>query len=161
MSSRGVYRIIIKDERGLSLLETLIGLFILLTVVFFFPSVFISLTNASPDVNEFAYEEYILFINQLQMEYKRSDNYFVNDRHNKLYLVKEDDLNNIVHFEQYQDKIRRQVNGVGHEVFMQQIKGFKVYERSYGLDVEVKMDQGKLTRSIIHPKKYKENYLSQ
>lgn len=157
MNNRGVYLNIVNNQQGFSLLDTLIGLFTLLVVVSLFSSVFTSWTMASPEVNEFSYEEYILFINQLQMEFKHSNQYWVNEQNNTLYLLHPEN-DDIIHFEKYQDKVRRQVRGLGHEVFLQHITNFRVFERPYGIEVEVTTgDRKKLTRGIVHPISFHQN----
>lgn len=156
VNNRGVYQVSVINQQGVSLLETLIGLFSLLVIVSLFSSVFTYWTAASPEINEFSYEEYILFIQQLQMEFKQSDQYWVNDQNNKLYMLRQEN-DDIVHFEKYQDKVRRQVRGVGHEVFIQQINNFRVYERAYGVEIEITTENGKLNRGIIHPLTFQQN----
>ncbi|WP_416149528.1 competence type IV pilus minor pilin ComGF [Salipaludibacillus sp. HK11] len=158
MSKHGVCRVMIHNQGGVSLLETMIGLFTLLMIVSLFPSIFLNFINSSPNVNEFSYEEYVLFTNQFQMEFKKSDMYWISERNNKIFFERPED-GYVVHFEQYQDKIRRQVRGLGHDVFMQNVSNFKVIEREYGIDINVITDNGVLQKSIVHPGSFHENII--
>ncbi|WP_158282144.1 ComGF family competence protein [Salipaludibacillus keqinensis] len=150
MTNPGVYPVTILNQKGMSLLEVLVGFSTLLIIVTIFPPMLLHWTYSSPDMDQFTYEEYSLFLMQLQTEFRKSDDYWVSEKNDKLYMVRSDD-EYLVHFEHYQDKIRRQVRGVGHEVFMQRVTNFRVYERSYGIEIELTYPKGTLNWSIHHP----------
>lgn len=138
------------SSKGYTLLETLISLAIFLIIVSMFVSVMHYRYSFNPEVNSFAYEEYVLFLRHLQTEFRNSEAYWVDDRERKLYFVRKTD-GYTVHYEQYEDKIRRQVRGRGHEVMMQRVTGFRVYDMPYGVDVEVYTRNGSWRKPFVHP----------
>ncbi|WP_222928570.1 ComGF family competence protein [Oceanobacillus piezotolerans] len=53
----------------------------------------------------------------------------------KLTLIQEDD--SVVSFSLYQDVIRRQLDGRGHEIYLRDVKAFQVTSYTYGVRIKV------------------------
>lgn len=103
--------------------------------------------------NTFYYEEFVIFAGQLQADFRKSQQYWTNDRQDRLYFDRPSDMY-IVHYELYQNKIRRQVRGLGHEVFLQEVSSFHVEETTYGVLLEVTANDLSYKRVLTHPPSY-------
>lgn len=67
---------------------------------------------------------------------------------NKLYLLSGDQLSFI---EQYEDKLRRRVNGKGHEVILQNISKFKVEKDGNVIVLNITDKAGNTVIRRFHP----------
>ncbi|SER49897.1 competence type IV pilus minor pilin ComGF [Salipaludibacillus aurantiacus] len=148
MLKHTVSRYICRNEQGVTLLELMIGIVIFLYMTSVFSFMFHYWTVAGGKYNDFSYEELLLFVNHLQMEFNGTELYWTDKQ--KLYLLKPEDQS-IVHYEHYNDKVRRQVGGRGHEVFLQRVETFQVYEKPYGIDIVVSSNKQTWEKSLIHP----------
>jgi competence protein ComGF len=140
----------IKNEKGFSLIEAMIGLFIFVVVVTLYSTIAYYWMFATHEVNTFSYEEYVLFVNHLQAEFRESDTYWVDENEERLFIIRPLD-NQIVHYEKYKNTVRRQVRGMGHEVFLQRVTDFRVVETAYGIKVEVAHNNITWQKNLIHP----------
>lgn len=93
----------------------------------------------------------MLFFVQLQSEFRKSGTYWTNAQGTVLFFDRPED-GSIIRYELYQDKIRRRVNGTGHEVFLQKTGAFRVEEDDYGIILAVtSLDGNVFERTVIHP----------
>ncbi|MGM9987113.1 MAG: competence type IV pilus minor pilin ComGF [Bacillaceae bacterium] len=105
------------DEKGFTLVESLValsGFLIIVTICSFSLKPFIHFDNTNR-INEFEWE---LFIQQCIQEFYNSRDFYVEN--DKLCLKSRD--NKLVQYEMYGNKLRRRVNGTGHEILLQQVK---------------------------------------
>ena len=90
-------------------------------------------------------KEWEIFLNQFKRQVYLSTDQKVSG--NKLFLSVKN--NEIVLFEQFGDKLRRRVNGTGHDVVLQNVSRFSVKKEGKLIVIEVTDKGGKLyTRSI-------------
>ncbi|MDQ0256284.1 competence protein ComGF [Evansella vedderi] len=137
------------DNSGMTLMEVLISLFIFTIIAFVIPVVF-SIWNQPKSVT-IPYEERILFTSQLQLDLRTSTVSWTNVNETILYFRRSSD-NATVQYELYQDKIRRRVNNTGHEVFLQYVRKMKVYNKEYGIELNITSIDGREYWQIItHP----------
>lgn len=67
---------------------------------------------------------------------------------NKLYLLSGEQLSS---FEQYEDKVRRRVNGMGHEVILQNISEFRVEKDGSVIVINITDKAGAIFSRRFHP----------
>jgi competence protein ComGF len=142
----------LKSEKGFSIIEAMIGLFIFIVVVTLYSTIAHYWMLATHQVNTFSYEEFVFFTNHLQAELRESETYWVDEKEEKLFIVRPLD-NQIVHYEKYRHTVRRQVRGRGHEVFLQRVTDFRVVETAYGIKLEVKHKNTRWEKILINPTK--------
>ncbi|GAB6256157.1 hypothetical protein PSKAS_16790 [Peribacillus sp. N1] len=68
---------------------------------------------------------------------------------NKLYLMLSDEQ--LSSFEQYEDKVRRRVNGMGHEVILQNISKFQVEKDGSVIVINITDKAGTTFSRRFHP----------
>lgn len=68
---------------------------------------------------------------------------------NKLYLLLSDEQ--LSSFEQYEDKVRRRVNGMGHEVILQNISKFRVEKDGSVIVINITDKAGTTFSRRFHP----------
>jgi competence protein ComGF len=132
-----------KDE-GFTLLESLIALFCIMMIVILFLQTATSLRLLIMPNQSFHLQEWELFLNQLKKEVHNSTSITV--QNNKLNMISE---NNLILIENYNDKIRRRVNGQGHEVMLQNIISSEFEMRDSGIFVKVHHKNG-FEEGLIH-----------
>ncbi len=147
------------NQEGITILEVMAGLTIFLIIASFIPAVFTALNTYKPERG--AYEEKVLFFVQLQSEFRKSGTYWTNAQGTVLFFDRPGD-GSIIRYELYQDKIRRRVNGTGHEVFLQKTGAFRVEENDYGITLAVtSLDSTIFERTVIHPGEFLRNSVQQ
>ncbi|WP_205439674.1 competence type IV pilus minor pilin ComGF [Peribacillus alkalitolerans] len=110
------YVISLRKDRGFTLIECLIALFCLLIIATLFLQTATTFRLLNKPSQSFQYQEWEVFLNQLKKEVRNAKS--VTIQNNKLNLTSESSL---ILIENYQNKIRRRVNGQGHEVMLQNI----------------------------------------
>lgn len=139
----------VKTCKGITLLETIVSLSIFMVIAAMVPSAY----NLwiTPNLSMFAYEEKVIFTSQLQLDFRPSTVYWTNSSETILYFRRTPD-NATVQYELYEDKIRRRVNGTGHEVFLQNVRKLHVMKQEYGIELLVISDNGReFWHTITHP----------
>ncbi|OMP67689.1 competence type IV pilus minor pilin ComGF [Domibacillus epiphyticus] len=106
-----------QSNRGFTLIEALIALIVFLACAASFPLLYDAAYRAIETSKAEKNMEWEIFVVQLRNEMQMSKNWHVSG--GKLYYGEADALTSI---SQYQDKLRRQINGRGHEVMLQHIK---------------------------------------
>ncbi|MFC7370417.1 competence type IV pilus minor pilin ComGF [Fictibacillus iocasae] len=109
------------NELGMSLIELLIALAMIVTVAACIPLLMNVITTAGKEGKGTAIEETEMFYHDIGTEIRAAKE--VSVLQGKLVVkVKTDDT---AVFSLYQDKIRKQVNGTGHEIWLQNVSSFK------------------------------------
>ncbi|WP_199880628.1 competence type IV pilus minor pilin ComGF [Bacillus massiliglaciei] len=134
------------NEKGFTLVEMLSSLVIFMVITMCLLQLFIIINKQTVSGDGLNEKEWEIFCTQLKHEIHLSSEQKAAG--SKLVLM---NAGNLITIEQYQDKIRRQVNGTGHEVFLQEIAAFHVEEEGKGLAVSVKDKGGHLYERKIYP----------
>ncbi|WP_404443378.1 prepilin-type N-terminal cleavage/methylation domain-containing protein [Sutcliffiella horikoshii] len=119
---------IIRKEEGFTLLEVLISFSLVLVLTTFFPLLIknlITLTEINNGINQMELE---VFIQQANREIKIAKRVFVEGK--VLVIINQADQR--VTYEYYQQKIRRRVNGSGHELLLHHVKSINFVEQENG-----------------------------
>ncbi|MEM5011935.1 competence type IV pilus minor pilin ComGF [Niallia taxi] len=106
-----------KGETGFILAEMLVALSLFLIICAFFPLTVKLITDGSSVSHSLRSLEWDVFIHQLKKEVRLATSVRVSEQ--KLNLTVEGEN---VQYEKYENKIRRRVNGAGHEVCLQEIE---------------------------------------
>jgi competence protein ComGF len=130
------------NKKGFTLTETLISLIVILMIVILSYPLFYALKNPSYD-QELSARQLFSFI---QKEVNLSRNTFVEE--NKLQII--DSRYRFVVIEQYQDKVRRQVGGTGHEALLSNVGFFTITDNGHNILVSVEMKGGEFYQKKIH-----------
>lgn len=117
-----VYQLLIKrfvyqNNRGYTLVEALIALTVFMTCAASFPLIYDAVYRIVETSKSEKNTEWEIFIVQLRNELHKSSNWHVVS--GKLHYGVEGSITSI---SQYEDKLRRQINGQGHEVMLQNVK---------------------------------------
>lgn len=102
------------SQKGYSLMEAFIALSVLLMLTSLIPLLFIPIQKHPPNPQ---LEETSLFFSMLGKEIREGKSIEVNN--NSLYITLTN--GNVLSFSRYHSLIRKQVNGLGHEVWVQNI----------------------------------------
>lgn len=125
------------SQKGYSLMEAFIALTVLLMLSSLIPLLFIPIQKQPPNPQM---EETSLFFSMLGKEIREGKSIEVNN--NSLYVTLTN--GNVLSFSRYHSLIRKQVNGLGHEVWVQNISEMILKKHSDAL-IAVKLidTQGK------------------
>ena len=122
-----------KREAGFILTEMLVALTLFLVFCAFFPLA-IKITTEGRIISSSLHSlEWDVFLHQLKKEVRLAESVRVADQ--KLYLTV-DEKN--IQYELYGNKIRRRVNGTGHEVCLQEVETVKFEAVQNGVKIAVK-----------------------
>ena len=135
----------LQNKKGFTLIELLISLSIFLAISSLILQMLTNVhTSLRSDVG-INPKEWEIFLNQLKRQVYLSTEQKVSG--SKLYLtVKNSD---VVLIEQYGEKLRRRVNGTGHDVLLQNVSRFSVKQTGKIIVIEVTDKNGQVyTRSI-------------
>lgn len=113
--------VMLRKNDGFTMIEMLMSLLILMVISIFVLQFFTIIHTQIGTKNKMHPKEWEIFTLQMQQEIRSSKNQEVVE--NKLYLLSGEDISLI---EQYNDKLRRRVNGAGHEVVLQNISKLNV-----------------------------------
>ena len=127
-------------QEGFTLLEALFILFVSLTMMMFIPGL-IKLMNDQ----HFNPHEPELFFYQLNQEVREAMTFKIKQNDLILNLANGEQIT----IEKYGSVIRRQVNGRGHEVFLQNVKNVSFYRRNHGVKVVVNMKNGEVIQKRL------------
>ncbi|MDR7072714.1 ComGF family competence protein [Fictibacillus barbaricus] len=122
---------VVKSERGYTLLEVIIALGVLLMLTSIIPLFLIPLQKAPP-ISQL--EDTILFFSMIGKEIREAS--AIEIQNNQLNLAA--DNGNVTSFSKYHSLIRKQVNGMGHEVWLQNINSLEINRRSENfIEIEI------------------------
>ncbi|WNB93560.1 ComGF family competence protein [Bacillus sp. NEB1478] len=109
----------VKRENGTTLLEVIIALGVMLLLTSLIPLLLIPIQKA-PSSSQL--EDTILFFSMLGKEIREASSIEIQ---NDQLIITEDD-GNVMSFSKYHSLIRKQINGLGHEVWLQNIRSLEV-----------------------------------
>lgn len=130
-----------RREAGFTFIETLLSLFILVLTIPFVVHI-LQLAMANDQDTHLSVEQFFVFI--------RNDAISAHDvtvDGNRLYLHLAS--GETAKIEQYNQFIRRQVNGQGHEIYLRDVAAFKLEERNEGVKVLVETLEGESYEKTI------------
>jgi competence protein ComGF len=138
--------VMLRKDDGFTLVEMLVSLVIFILISSFTLNLFTFIKTNMAERSSLNQKEWEIFISQLNQDIWQSKTRQTND--DKLYLTVGKD---VVLIEQYQDKVRRRLNGTGHEVMLQNISHFQVGSSGNIVTVTVADKQGSEFSSRLRP----------
>ena len=128
------------------MIELLFSLLILMTTSLFVLQLFSIIHTQMRSVDKLHPKEWEVFTMQMKQEVRSSKAQDVMG--NKLYLLSGEQLSSL---EQYEDKVRRRVDGMGHEVILQNISEFKVNKDGSVIVINITDKAGTTFSRRFHP----------
>ncbi|KRF61856.1 MULTISPECIES: competence type IV pilus minor pilin ComGF [Peribacillus] len=138
--------VMLRKNDGFTIIEMLFSLMILMTTSIFILQLFSIIHTQLESKEKLHPKEWEIFTMQMQQEVRGAKSQDVIE--NKLYLLSGDQLSFI---EQYEDKLRRRVNGKGHEVILQNISKFKVEKDGNVIVLNITDKAGNTVIRRFHP----------
>ncbi|MGM0874242.1 MAG: competence type IV pilus minor pilin ComGF [Bacillota bacterium] len=127
------------NEQGYTFLNLILSFFIYSIIISSLTIILHFLLSHSQHPNDLKPYEWELFVIQLHKEFKEANNVVVNKTEVTL-LNKQGQLISINH---YQNLIRRQVVGKGHEIFLLNVKSVTFQQEPSGVRISVVSEAGK------------------
>ncbi|CAH0176716.1 hypothetical protein SRABI96_01327 [Peribacillus sp. Bi96] len=138
--------VMLRKNDGFTMIEMLFSLMILMTTSLFVLQLFSIIHTQIGSSEKLHPKEWEVFTMQMQQEVRSSK---VQDvMGNKLYLLSGEQLSSI---EQYEDMVRRRVNGMGHEVILQNISEFQVKKDGSFIVIHITDKAGTTFSRRFHP----------
>ncbi len=125
------------SQKGFTLLELILGLFLLLLLTSLFPLIIHSIPS-NYSIKSPNFFEKTLFLNQLSMEVSEATSIIVQG--NTLILMKPNGTT--VLFEKFGTLVRRRVNSTGHEVMLTRVKEITFTETKDGIVIVLVDEDG-------------------
>ncbi|KQU19279.1 hypothetical protein ASG65_24435 [Bacillus sp. Leaf13] len=138
--------VMLRKNDGFTIIEMLFSLMILMTTSIFILQLFSIIHTQLESKEKLHPKEWEIFTMQMRQEVRGAKSQDVIE--NKLYLLSGDQLSFI---EQYEDKLRRRVNGKGHEVILQNISKFKVEKDGNVIVLNITDKAGNTVIRRFHP----------
>ncbi|PEJ31009.1 hypothetical protein CN689_17080 [Peribacillus butanolivorans] len=138
--------VMLRKNDGFTIIEMLFSLMILMTTSIFILQLFSIIHTQLESKDKLHPKEWEIFTMQMQQEVRGAKSQDVIE--NKLYLLSGDQLSFI---EQYEEKLRRRVNGKGHEVILQNISKFKVEKDGNVIVLNITDKAGNTVIRRFHP----------
>ncbi len=138
------------NERGYTILNLLLSLLIYIFIISTVTIVFHFLVSHSQHPKDLKPFEWDIFIIQLQREIKESSELTVSET-NISYLNKQGQH---ISISKYSNVIRRQVEGLGHEIMLLKVKNISFQQKESGFELSVISEAGKHYSHNFHS--YKE-----
>ncbi|MFE4896400.1 competence type IV pilus minor pilin ComGF [Peribacillus butanolivorans] len=138
--------VMLRKNDGFTIIEMLFSLMILMTTSIFILQLFSIIHTQLESKDKLHPKEWEIFTMQMQQEVRGAKSQDVIE--NKLYLLSGDQLSFI---EQYEDKLRRRVNGKGHEVILQNISKFMVEKDGNVIVLNITDKAGNTVIRRFHP----------
>lgn len=136
----------LRQNDGFTMIELLFSLLILMTTSLFVLQLFSIIHTQMRSVDKLHPKEWEVFTLQMKQEVRSSKAQDVMG--NKLYLLSGEQLSSL---EQYEDKVRRRVNGMGHEVILQNISVFRVNKDGSVIVINITDKAGTTFSRRFHP----------
>lgn len=136
----------LRKNDGFTMIELLFSLLILMTTSLFVLQLFSIIHTQMRSVDKLHPKEWEVFTLQMKQEVRSSKAQDVMG--NKLYLLSGEQLSSL---EQYEDKVRRRVNGMGHEVILQNISEFRVNKDGSVIVINITDKAGTTFSRRFHP----------
>jgi competence protein ComGF len=144
-----------RKDNGFTMIEMLFSLVIFMMISLLAVQIFSVMHTNLLKKNQINLKEWEMFSMQMQNEIRNSTDQSVVD--NKLYVVVNGSLATI---EYYQNMVRRQVEGRGHEIMLQNVSDFQVKQEGTYIVVQVTDAEGHQYNRKFHPyfkKEFKQN----
>ncbi|MFA1711478.1 competence type IV pilus minor pilin ComGF [Peribacillus frigoritolerans] len=138
--------VMLRKNDGFTMIELLFSLLILMTTSLFVLQLFSIIHTQMRSVDKLHPKEWEVFTMQMKQEVRSSKAQDVMG--NKLYLLSGEQLSSL---EQYEDKVRRRVNGMGHEVILQNISEFQVNKDGSVIVINITDKAGTTFSRRFHP----------
>ncbi|PLT35246.1 competence type IV pilus minor pilin ComGF [Bacillus sp. V5-8f] len=138
--------VILRKDNGFTLIEMLVSLSIFVLVSSFTAGMFTFFKTGIVEKSSINQKEWEVFISQLKQDVWMSTSRQVSG--DRLYLMGDGD---VILIEQYQDKVRRRLNGTGHELMLQNISRLEVETNGSLITVTIRDKQGKLFTRKLRP----------
>ncbi|WP_258831427.1 competence type IV pilus minor pilin ComGF [Peribacillus frigoritolerans] len=138
--------VMLRQNDGFTMIELLFSLLILMTTSLFVLQLFSIIHTQMRSVDKLHPKEWEVFTMQMKQEVRSSKAQDVMG--NKLYLLSGEQLSSL---EQYEDKVRRRVNGMGHEVILQNISEFRVNKDGSVIVINITDKAGTTFSRRFHP----------
>ncbi|MEC0274504.1 MULTISPECIES: competence type IV pilus minor pilin ComGF [Peribacillus] len=138
--------VMLRKNDGFTMIELLFSLLILMTTSLFVLQLFSIIHTQMRSVDKLHPKEWEVFTMQMKQEVRSSKAQDVMG--NKLYLLSGEQLSSL---EQYEDKVRRRVDGMGHEVILQNISEFKVNKDGSVIVINITDKAGTTFSRRFHP----------
>jgi competence protein ComGF len=123
-------------QKGFTLIETIISLAIFVMITSLIPLLLLPVQKQPPSPY---LEETSLFFSMLGKEFREGRSFYIQDH--VLYIVDSD--SDLVSFSKYASLVRKQRNGLGHEVWLQSIRMFTPTKHSdYLLEIKIEANDG-------------------
>lgn len=136
----------LRKNDGFTMIELLFSLLILMTTSLFVLQLFSIIHTQIRPVDKLHPKEWEVFTMQMKQEVRSSKAQDVMG--NKLYLLSGEQLSSL---EQYEDKVRRRVDGMGHEVILQNISEFQVNKDGSVIVINITDKAGTTFSRRFHP----------
>ncbi|PAK45314.1 competence type IV pilus minor pilin ComGF [Peribacillus simplex] len=138
--------VMLRKNDGFTMIELLFSLLILMTTSLFVLQLFSIIHTQMRSVDKLHPKEWEVFTMQMKQEVRSSKAQDVMG--DKLYLLSGEQLSSL---EQYEDKVRRRVNGMGHEVILQNISEFRVNKDGSVIVINITDKAGTTFSRRFHP----------
>ncbi|YCI75397.1 prepilin-type N-terminal cleavage/methylation domain-containing protein [Bacillus sp. R1-10] len=138
--------VMLRKNDGFTMIELLFSLLILMTTSLFVLQLFSIIHTQVRSVDKLHPKEWEVFTMQMKQEVRSSKAQDVMG--DKLYLLSGEQLTSL---EQYEDKVRRRVNGMGHEVILQNISEFRVNKDGSVIVINITDKAGTTFSRRFHP----------
>ncbi|MCK2003115.1 hypothetical protein MZM54_17025 [[Brevibacterium] frigoritolerans] len=138
--------VMLRKNDGFTMIELLFSLLILMSTSLFVLQLFSIIHTQMRSVDKLHPKEWEVFTMQMKQEVRSSKTQDVMG--NKLYLLSGDQLSSL---EQYEDKVRRRVDGMGHEVILQNISEFRVDKDGSVIVINITDKAGTTFSRRFHP----------
>ncbi|SDN41292.1 competence type IV pilus minor pilin ComGF [Alkalicoccus daliensis] len=139
------------NQKGFTLISVLAGFLVLMVLISLLTFGLKFWLQSKPEVNEFASYEYQVFLSQLELEFRQSEQFSIS--HNQR-AVSFNNNKDIVRYEPYQTSIRRVVNGTGHEITLQHAGQYRFEYHPAGILIIRTEKNKEHTNLLIHPRKW-------
>lgn len=136
----------LRKDKGFTMVDMLISLVVFMIITILVTQMFVIVRENLIKKNQLNLQEWEIFSIQLKNEIRNSKDQSIVD--NKLYLLSR---GSIVTIEQYKNLVRRQVNGMGHEIMLQNIASYHVQQDGFDITVNVMDHQGIQYTRTFHP----------
>ncbi|WP_226656975.1 competence type IV pilus minor pilin ComGF [Pseudalkalibacillus hwajinpoensis] len=131
-----------KNEKGFTLLEQMLTLTVLLAIIWIIPLLMSAALQESR--SDFQQEEASLFFHLFSKEIREATN--VAHSKGSIEVVKRDGT--VVKYEMYGSSIRRRVNNTGHEIVLQEVRGFVIEISGSKVMIEVELNNGTKEKQV-------------
>ncbi|WP_249594820.1 competence type IV pilus minor pilin ComGF [Peribacillus frigoritolerans] len=138
--------VMLRKNDGFTMIELLFSLLILMSTSLLVLQLFSIIHTQMRSVDKLHPKEWEVFTMQMKQEVRSSKTQDVMG--NKLYLLSGEQLSSL---EQYEDKVRRRVDGMGHEVILQNISEFRVDKDGSVIVINITDKAGTTFSRRFHP----------